>query len=98
MKSRYLTETERPEYDALITRWLDEQSTDVDSIPYKIALYHDGYMYRSITCSGLGEYSSASSFLESQGLVNALKPDETCRGYDALFVTAQEYKKAFPAR
>ncbi|RNM02385.1 hypothetical protein [Dickeya undicola] len=96
MKHRYLTETEKPGFDDIISNWLAQQDDEIDGIPYKIALYHDGYLYRSITCSGLGEYVRASRFLESQGFVNALKAEATYRGYDALFATLDEYKKAFP--
>ncbi|EJG0604484.1 hypothetical protein CVY58_RS06990 [Cronobacter sakazakii] len=98
MKSRYLTETQRPDFDSAITAWLADNAEDIESIPYKIALYSDGYLYRSIICSGLGDYISATNFLESLGLVNVLNADRTYRGYDALFATLEDYKKAFPAR
>lgn len=98
MKHRYLTETERPEFDLKISEWLSNQSAEIDSISYTIALFHDGYLYRSITCSGMSEYVLTTQFLGSIGLVNALAPDATYRGYDALFATREEYEKAFPAR
>ncbi|WP_200920612.1 hypothetical protein [Citrobacter portucalensis] len=96
MKSRYLNENELPSYDLAITKWLAEQEPDVSSIPYKIAMWHDERLYRSLTCSGMGEYIKASNFLESLGLKNLLTPDATFRGYDAVFVTLEDYKKARP--
>lgn len=98
MKHRYLTETERPEFDQQITEWLSKQCAEMDSVSYPIALFHDGYLYRSITCSGMSEYVLTTQFLGSIGLVNALASDATYRGYDALFATRDEYKKAFPTR
>jgi hypothetical protein len=98
MNHRYLLEMEYPSYDSKITHWLHNQPTEVDSIPYKIALWHDERFYRSITCSGLGEYVQVTNFLESICLKKFIAPDATFRGYDAVFVTLADHKKGSQAR
>ncbi|WP_312043012.1 hypothetical protein [Erwinia sp.] len=98
MKDRYLTDITPPPHDQIVSDWLKKQSYGIDSISYKIALFHDGFLYRSIICSGMGEYIQTSNFLCSIDLVNALAPDATYRGYDAIYATQQDYKKAFPTR
>ena len=98
MEHKYLKECERPEHDARITDWLSTQDGGVDSIPYNIALFHDGYLYRSIICSGMSEYVVATEFLSSLTLVNCLDSTATFRGFDAVFATLQDYKKAFSTR
>lgn len=98
MEHKYLKDCERPDHDARISDWLSIQDGEVDSIPYNIALFHDGYLYRSITCYGMSEYVEASEFLKSLTLVNCLDSSATFRGFDAVFATLQDYKKAFPNR
>ncbi|MFJ5341784.1 hypothetical protein ACIPSD_22130 [Pectobacterium sp. CHL-2024] len=93
MKGRYKTDSARPHYDQAITDWLEEHISDGDMMSYSIALYHDGYIYRSIICSGLGEYVQATNFLNSIGLANALAPDARYRGFDALFAPEEDVKK-----
>jgi len=98
MEDKYLKDCERPAHDARITEWLANQENDSGMATYKIALFHDGYLYRSINCSGLSEYVAASEFLKSLALVNCLDSTATFRGFDTVLATLQDYKKAFPAR
>lgn len=93
MKSQYKVEDERPAYDATITEWLSHQNDDNDMMNYCIGLHHAGYIYRSITCRGLGEYVEATTFLNEIGLANALAEDARYKGYDALFAPTEEVKK-----
>ncbi|WP_052237754.1 hypothetical protein ACI51Z_13505 [Pectobacterium carotovorum] len=96
MDHRYTRECPRPGYDEKITKWLNEQDDDDNefgSMPYPVALYHDGFIYRSITGSGLGGYVDVCEFLKELGLVNLLSDDATFRGYDAVFAP-KEVKKA----
>lgn len=98
MKSRYLNENERPSYDLAVTEWLADQEDDFGGITYKIVLWHQEHLYRSITCAGMAEFVVTTNFLGSLGLVNLLASDATFRGYDAVYVTADDYKKVFPSR
>ncbi|MFV9685471.1 hypothetical protein ACNY67_01035 [Pantoea sp. KXB45] len=98
MENIYLKDCERPAHDVRITEWLAVQENDSGITSYKIALFHDGYLYRSISCTDLAEYVAASEFLKSLTLVNCLDSTATFRGFDAVFATLQDYKKAFPAR
>lgn len=90
MESRYTRDCTRPDYDEKITAWLDEQDEGFDSIPYPIAIYHQGFIYRAINASGMGDYVSACEFLMELGLVNLLEATETFRGYDAVFSAVSE--------
>ncbi|HHG8599745.1 hypothetical protein [Morganella morganii] len=86
MKHSYTGDHSRPDYDEKITSWLKNKTEPMfGSMSYPVALYHDGFLYRKITGSGLNEYVSICNFLEKIGLVNLLAPDATFRGYDAVF-------------
>ncbi|PHI29228.1 hypothetical protein [Budvicia aquatica] len=85
MEHRYTRDSSRPDYDGKITEWLKENDEEVDMMPYPVAIYHDGFIYRSITGGGLGDYVEISEFLSALGLVNIIAPDATFRGYDAVF-------------
>ncbi|EMO4627615.1 hypothetical protein R4Q10_000484 [Enterobacter kobei] len=86
MEHRYTRESERPDYDDKISQWLEQQPEDPwGSMGYPVALYHNGFIYRSITGSGLGDYVGICEFLKRLGLVNLLPDDGTFRGYDAVF-------------
>lgn len=86
MEHRYTRECERPDYDDRISQWLEQQPEDPwGSMEYPVALYHNGFIYRAITGSGLGDYVSICEFLKRLGLVNLLPDDGMFRGYDAVF-------------
>lgn len=85
MEHRYTRECPRPEFDEKITAWLKNKNDEIDSMAYPVAIFHEGFIYRSITGSGLGDYVSISEFLKKQGLVNLLGDMDTFRGYDAVF-------------
>lgn len=88
MEHRYTRDCPRPDYDEKITEWLNKQSRNgCSSMPYPVAIYHGGYIYRCIKGSGLGDYVSICEFLKSLKLVNMIADDATFRGYDAVFST-----------
>ncbi|WP_097741743.1 hypothetical protein [Escherichia coli] len=86
MKHRYTRECERPDYDEKISLWLEGRPRDPwGAAPYPVALFHNGFIYRAITGSGLGDYVSICEFLKRLGLTNILGDGEVFRGYDAVF-------------
>ncbi|HIG8794514.1 TPA: hypothetical protein ACYEOW_000738 [Raoultella terrigena] len=86
MEHRYTRECEQPEYDKKISLWLQRQPEDPwGSMEYPVAIYHNGFIYRAIIGSGLGDYVSICEFLKKLGLVNLLADDGNFRGYDAVF-------------
>ncbi len=86
MEHRYTRDCAKPDYDEKITTWLNKKrGGGIDSMPYPVALYHDGFIYRSITGSGLGGFVDICEFLKKLGLVNLIADDATFRGYDAVF-------------
>ncbi|MEL5572203.1 hypothetical protein [Serratia bockelmannii] len=93
MEHRYTRECPRPDYDEKITAWLKKQRSGIDTMSYPVAIFHEGFIYRSITGSGLGDYVSISEFLKKLGLVNLLGDMDTFRGYDAVYA-APETKAA----
>lgn len=90
MDHRYTRECERPEYDEKITEWLDGyEARTHNGADYHIALYHNGYIYRSLSPIGLGEFIKTSQFLHELGLVDILGERETFRGYSVVFALPQ---------
>lgn len=90
MEHRYTRECERPQYDDKISAWLESQAEDLwGAADYPVAIYHNGFIYRAITGSGLGDYVSICEFLKKLGLTNLLTDFQTFRGYDAVFATPE---------
>lgn len=88
MEHRYTRESERPEYDEKISNWLNEYKTHPWGGPeYHTALYHNGFIYRAITPTGLDGFIKLSMFLNELGLVDILNEMEVFRGYSAVFAT-----------
>ncbi|GEM_PF-1067732 len=93
MDHRYTRECERPEYDEEITKWLDEYRTHPwGGTEYTIAIYHSGFIYRTLYAEGLDSFAAASKFLRSIGLVDILNDLEIFRGYSSVFATPEVRK------
>lgn len=89
MKDRYTRECPRPEYDKQITEWVNANGDDFGMMGYPVAIYHDGFIYRVLTGSGLGEYAAIRGFLGQLGLVNLIDDTASFRGYDAVYASQQ---------
>ena len=92
MKHRYTRECPRPAYDEKITEWLSAFDQDDGMMSYPVAIYHEGFIYRSVTGHGMGDYVSIRKFLGELGLVNLIDDTATFRGYDAV-MASPEVKK-----
>lgn len=86
MEHRYTPACGRPDYDEQITRWLDSyEARTWNGVVYNIALYHDGYIYRSLCPNGHAELVAVSKFLHGLGLIDILNELETFRGFSSVF-------------
>lgn len=97
MEHHYLKNIDQrplPDFDAEISAWLSKQEEGINSNSYRIVICNGNRFYRSIICSGLGEFVQACEFLRRLNLENVLEGGQTIQGYDAVFVTLELYNKA----
>ncbi|MGO3860260.1 MAG: hypothetical protein ACTJHL_13500 [Neisseriaceae bacterium] len=87
MSDKYLTDDPKPEFDAIITKYLDEEEPHRNEYTYgyPIAIRNNGKIYRSFNLISLRDVVGFTEFIYDYGLRDIVGDAGQMNGYVSIF-------------